>query len=221
MKKTMFHATIALVFGLSSAVAMAEAPSKDLIVKGAFEVPGCTVSQTEGGIYDFGSIPASTVKPGTATTALTPQKQTWTVNCDADTFLSFKVVDNQVGSVSDTSKVFNFGLGNINDTGKIGYYVVKLSDAKIGNGETAYVKYVPNGYTSGRAYSSFEMYPGSSGAMTWAPNTGDNFDLSISNQFVMDMEVTPTLAGTTAMNGPITETVPLNGSLTLSYAFGL
>jgi hypothetical protein len=221
MKKTLFNAMVALVFGLGSAAAMAVAPAKDLLVKGAFEIPGCDVMQTGGGIYDFGSIPASMIKPGTAKTTLSPQRQTWTVNCDADTFLSFTVVDNQADSVSDTSRAFNFGLGNINDTGKIGYYVVQLSNAMTRDGERAFIKQVPTGFTSGAAYESVEMYPGSSAAMAWAPNTGNNFDLSISNQFVMDMEVTPTLAGTADMNGPVTENVPLNGSLTLSYAFGL
>jgi hypothetical protein len=39
--------------------------------------------------------------------------------------------------------------------------------------------------------------------------------------FAATLTVTPTLAGTTTMNGPVTEDAELNGSLTLSFAFGL
>jgi hypothetical protein len=219
-KKTSLAHVLGAVALLTSGVIMADAPSKDLIVKGIFEIPGCAVAQTEGGIYDYGSIPASMIKSGAATTTLEPKKQTWTVDCDAATYLSFTIEDNQTDSISHPSDR-RFGLGMVNDTGKIGYYQVKLSNPQVDGGSKTYVKVVQKGLSSGNGHDPVDLYRPESFVYSWSPSAANDSQLSASRTFVMDMEVTPTLAGTTTMNGPVTENVPLNGSLTISYAFGL
>ncbi|WP_257010628.1 hypothetical protein [Burkholderia ubonensis] len=39
--------------------------------------------------------------------------------------------------------------------------------------------------------------------------------------FTADLVVAPTLAGSATMNGPLTDAVDLDGSATLTFAFGL
>lgn len=187
------------------------APTSSLNVKGTIGVPGCTVSAPDDGIYDFGRIAASLVKPGNATTALTPITRTWTVTCDAQTYLSFSVVDNRAATAS-TAAATNFGLGNVNGTGKIGFYTVALQKPTV------------DGVAS---FTYASIGTSISGAATTLLGSNTRHGWATSNQqkegktFTADLAVTPTLAGSSAMGGAITDSVPLDGSLTLNFAFGL
>jgi len=216
MNKFFAKTAVASLLLVGAGAALAEAPVADLTVTGKLAVPGCTVAQSAGGTYDFGSISPMLIKP-TTNTALTSQTQTWTVSCDAQTFLSFQVIDNQAASSAGSVNT-QFGLGNINGTGKIGFYTVSLSNPKV-DSATGYV------YTAA---------PGSSlvtGAATatvnktqnqgWAASSGASAAQKAGQVFAVDMQVTPTLGSTTTMGGPLTTSVPLNGSLTINYSFGL
>jgi type 1 fimbria pilin len=92
MNKFFVKTTLASLMLISASAVMADAPTAELKVAGKVAVPGCTIAQSAGGTYDYGSISPTLVK-ASATTALTAQTQTWTVTCDAQTFLSFRVID--------------------------------------------------------------------------------------------------------------------------------
>ena len=57
--------------------------------------------------------------------------------------------------------------------------------------------------------------------MGWSESAANN--LAAADTFIADFKVTPTLGGTGKdhMNGTITEDVGLDGSMTLTFAFGL
>ncbi|MBR8655920.1 DUF1120 domain-containing protein [Achromobacter sp. Marseille-Q0513] len=192
--------------------AHAAAPSASLYVRGSIGVPGCNVSTANDGVYDFGRIASSLIKPGTATTTLDSMEKSWTVSCDAQTFLGFTVIDNRSGTAS-LDRVNNFGLGNVNETGKIGYYTVQMKDGAV-DGKSSYLYATPG--TSSTASPS--VYLGTNAQLGWA--AGSNTQKA-GKVFTATLAVTPTLAGSTTMGGPITDEVSLDGSLTLNFAFGL
>ncbi|WP_179296805.1 DUF1120 domain-containing protein [Burkholderia ubonensis] len=139
---------------LFAGAAHAEAPTANLYVKGRLDVPTCTVSSPNDGTYDFGRIASTVIKAGTETTKLDPKSHTWTASCGAKTYLGFSVTDNRSDSVSwkagaktylsfsmtDNRKDSvsspgdsNFGLGNVNETGKLGYYQITMENAMVDN----------------------------------------------------------------------------------------
>jgi hypothetical protein len=216
MNKFFVKTTLASLMLISASAVMADAPTAELKVAGKVAVPGCTVAQSEGGTYDYGSISSTLVKPS-ATTALTSQTQTWTVTCDAQTFLSFRVIDNQSASTAGNG-TSQFGLGNVNSTGKVGYYTVTLGGAKVDNA-TAYSYAAAPGSTTVTSAATANVY--NTLAHGWAATIGAGAAQKAGKVFAMDMTVTPTLASSATMGGPITDKVPLDGSLTINYSFGL
>ncbi|HEC1652532.1 TPA: DUF1120 domain-containing protein [Yersinia enterocolitica] len=212
MKKQLIGLTVLSSLVLGMAVAHAAPPTAELKVTGTLTVPSCTVASPDEGVYDFGKLSSSLVKSGTATTPLTPMTKTWTVTCDADTYLNFTPVDNRAASASAVATT-NFGLGNVNTTGKIGYY-------------TALIK---NGTVDGKASNLFSSATSTFAAATTASlTTGQHTGWSSAANtqstgkvFVADITVSPMLAGTTTMGGPITDDAELDGSMTMNFAFGI
>ncbi|KVD86897.1 hypothetical protein WS63_19570 [Burkholderia stagnalis] len=209
-----FSAASAMLF---AGAAHADAPTANLYVKGRIDVPTCTVSSPNDGTYDFGEIGSTMIKTGTATTTLDPKSQTWTASCGAKTYLSFSMTDNRKDSVSAPGSN-NFGLGFVNDTGKLGYYQVKMENAMVD--DAASNVYVTNNGTisSSTAGTSKMLTSDSAYKHGWAKGTTTQ---AMGEVFTADLVVTPTLAGSTTMNGPLTDAVDLDGSATLTFAFGL
>ncbi|WP_145542699.1 DUF1120 domain-containing protein [Yersinia frederiksenii] len=212
MKKQLVGLTVLSSLVLGMTAAHAEAPTAELKVIGTLTVPSCTIVAPDEGVYDFGKLSSSLIKSGVAVTPLTAMTKTWTVNCDADTYLNFTPVDNRAASASAVATT-NFGMGNVNGTGKIGYY-------------TAVIK---NGTVDGKASNLF-----SSASSTFTATTTANLTTglrtgwssaastqSTGKVFVADITVSPVLAGTTTMGGPITEDAEIDGSMTMNFAFGI
>jgi Protein of unknown function (DUF1120) len=212
MKKQLANITVlsSLVLGINAA--SADAPTAELKVIGTLTVPGCTVVAPDDGVYDFGRVSASLVKSGTATTDLTVITKTWTVNCDADTYLNFTPVDNRSASASVVSAT-SFGLGNVNGTGKIGHYTAMINNGSV------------DGVTSNLFSSASATFPVAAAAvLTTGMRTGWSSAANTQKAgkvFTADIMVFPRLGGTTTMNGPITEDVELDGSMTMNFAFGI
>jgi hypothetical protein len=217
MKKQMLKLSIALAFVAGATAAFAEPPSAELKVAGKIAPPACTVASANNGVYDYGTVSPSLINPGTTTYTMPATTQTWTVTCDAPTFLTFQVVDNEAATASAPSTV-NFGLGNINDTGKIGYYTVTMSKPLV-DGTQSYAFAAAPGASDTTGASSKTI--DSSKVMGWTTTATAKGVQHAGEVFVADLTVQPHLAGSTTMNGAPTENVPLNGSLTLNYAFGL
>ena len=212
MKKPLTKIAILSSLVVSISAASAAVPTAELKVVGTMTVPSCTVVSPDAGIYDIGKLSSSLVKPGTTVTVLAQINKTWTVNCDANTYLNFTPVDNRVGSSSDGSAAA-FGLGKINDTGKIGYYTVQMRNATVDGKKSGVFT------ASSASFSQADTSYLNRGQRTgWA--AGANTQNS-GKVFVADLLVTPVLAGTNTMNGAITEDAKIDGSLTMNFAFGI
>ncbi|CNG96085.1 MULTISPECIES: DUF1120 domain-containing protein [Yersinia] len=213
MKKQLISLTALSSLVLGMAAAHAAPPTAELKVKGKLSVPTCNVIAPDGGIYDLGKISAANIKSGTTTTVLTPIKKTWTITCDAETYLSYKHLDNRSESASHVS-TSSYGLGFVNGTGKIGYYTIIMSNAKIDNATSNLVCIALDG--SSPCTTTSNLVKGEVHA--WA-----NADKSLKagKTFSADLEVSAVLAGTTTMNGPINEDTQIDGSMTLNFAFGI
>jgi Protein of unknown function (DUF1120) len=211
MKKQLANITVlsSLIFGVNAA--SAEAPTAELKVIGTVTVPGCTVVAPDDGVYDFGRVSASLVKSGTTTTALTPITKTWTVNCDADTYLNFTPVDNRTASASILAGSL-FGLGNVNGTGKIGYYSTVMNNGTVDGA----ISSVFSSSTTFTAATTATLVQGWRAG--WA--SGNNVQ-KVGKVFTADITVSPILGGTDTMGGPITDDVDLDGSMTMNFSFGI
>jgi Protein of unknown function (DUF1120) len=212
MKKQLANITVlsSLIFGINAA--SADAPTAELTVIGTLTVPGCTVVAPDDGVYDFGRVSSSLVKSGTTTTPLAPITKSWTVNCDADTFLNFTPVDNRTASASAVAAT-NFGMGDVNGTGKIGYYTAKMDNGTVDGAAS-------NVFSSASATfvvaTTANLTTGMRTGWSSAANTQ-----KVGKVFTADITVSPTLGGTTTMNGAITDDVEIDGSMTMNFAFGI
>lgn len=194
-------------------IAYANAPTAELTVTGELTVPTCTVSATNDGVYDIGKLSPTTIS-ATATTTLASLTNTWTVSCDADTFMNFTPIDNRSGTASTTG-ANNFGLGTVNDTGMIGFYTVTASNATV-DGATS--RLFTTASTSISAAATATLTPGSKTG--WANASGTAAQLA-GKLFSVDLVVTPVLASSTTMNGSITDDTEIDGSATLNFSYGI
>ena len=213
MKKSVLALSTLSALILSAGVAQAaDALTAELKVVGELTVPTCTVAATDDGIYDIGKQSATLIKPAASTT-LTAMTKTWTVTCDADTYMNFTPVDNRTASKSSSSTTA-FGLGSVNDTGKIGYFTAIASNATVDG-------------VSSRLFTSASatFTPAVSVNLTNGEKTG--WATTVANTqysgkvFVADIAVTPVLASSATMNGPITDNADIDGSVTLTFAYGI
>ncbi|HFR4114305.1 TPA: fimbrial assembly protein [Yersinia enterocolitica] len=203
------------VLALGIAAAHAAPPTTELKVKGKIGVPTCNINAPDSGVYDTGNISSTQIKSGTATTELPKITKNWTVSCDSETFLTVNSTDNRKNS-SSVDGVGTYGLGMINSTGKIGYFTVRMSNAKIDGSPSRLFYTKSNTFT---ASDEVWLYRGDGGYIQgWA--SADNV-LKSGKIFSADLAVTPILAGTETMNGPVTEDTKVDGSLTMNFAFGI
>ncbi|AOJ05963.1 DUF1120 domain-containing protein [Burkholderia mayonis] len=216
LKTSLLALSIAM---LGTTAVHAAAPAQDLIVKGTIDVPACTVSAADNGVYDYGKISPTMIKSGTATTPLAQMEKAWTVTCDADTYMSFKVTDNRSASSSSTANT-SFGLGTVNETGKLGYYTVTMQDALV-DGNKARVYATPNAVLTGTGVVAPTQKLNKLANYThgWA-NEKDSTQMA-GKTFTANMVVEAVLAGTETMGGALKDAVELDGSATLTFAFGL
>ncbi len=201
MKKIRYTALTAALGLLMAGQVAAEAPSAKLEVKGTIEVPGCDIAiASEDGAntseYQFGDIEPATIKPGNVTTTLNPLTKTWTIHCSGKTHLTYQIEDLQSESSLNPSTATQFGLGNVNGDGKIGYYEVQMLNAKVSSDGSEPVdartfSVVKGGTTFTRADSiNFNR----SNVMGWSDFAANN--LAAADTFIADFKVTPTLGGT-------------------------
>lgn len=221
MKK--HYTSLVTVLGLAMfSQAFAAATTLQLKVLGTIGIPGCIVTMDGGSDYDYGKISPTLIQSEVTHTALPWITKELTVKCDASTYLIFSVTDAEEASASipDPS---HFGLGKVNGTGNLGYYKVIMNQPRISSGA--------NPERDARLYST---YSGAFGAglsvalfrdnavnhkLGWGHITAN--ELVAADTFKAKFTVAPQLGGTTTMNGPVTETVKMAGSLTLNFAFGL
>ncbi|MBU5412415.1 DUF1120 domain-containing protein [Serratia ureilytica] len=213
MKKTVITASILSVLALHGA-AIAAPMSSELKIKGKMAVPSCQVSVSNGGVFDLGKISNGLIDPN-KTTPLTTGALVINAKCDAATYLSFTAEDNREGSSSTSGSTY-FGLGSVNGTGKLGYYQMKMYAAVVDHGGASRVYSTPKGSTTFSA--SQDIMIDKNKVMGWAK--GNNVQNG-GKEFIAAIDFMPVLASSREMNGPLTESVKLDGSALLNFAYGL
>lgn len=211
MKKTVISAgIISVVMSMGSAMA---SMSPELKVQGQMAVPSCQLSLQNGGVYDFGKVSNTLINSNKATALGTKVTQVL-VDCEAETFLSFTVIDNREGTASE-SGTGSFGLGAVNGDGKLGYYRLNAVAANV-DGTSSYLFSTTKGSTSFSVAQ--EANVDKNKVIGWA--LADNTQRS-GKKFSTLLSVEPFLASSADMGGPITDNVKLDGSATLNFAYGL
>lgn len=192
------------------------AQTANLKVTGAFGAQGvCNITSTNFGTYDFGVVSSALVKPA-ARTPLSPISATWTVECSTTTSVTFSTSDSQRASLVEPATLTNFGLGNVNNTGKIGHYTVTAIQPTVDGREARVFTIVGTGAIDGKPSATL----GHTQRTGWA-QTVDPKLLSVGKVFKVNLDVTPTLNSETEMSGPPQDGTQLNGGLTLTFKQGL
>jgi type 1 fimbria pilin len=211
MKECILKLAVILSIISGTTAAYAVTPTTNLAVKGTVAIPGCTVNLANNGTFNLGQVSATVANGSSNSTTLPAVTQTLTATCDAQTYLSFSVIDNRAGTASPATAT-NFGLGNVNGTGKIGSYTVTLTNPRVDGLQAS--TYATNG-TTFTAVNSVLLAVGSRNG--WASGNTQK----AGRVFSVDLTALPSLAGITAMKGPVSDAIDLSGSLTLNFAYGL
>jgi hypothetical protein len=215
MKNTLQRSLLATALVLSAgAVHAGQISPAELKVIGTLEVPACSVTAGDDGTYSYGTLNPSDIRPGTAVNTLKMISKPWKIECEGDTYLSFRVVDNAAASRSVVGSQY-FGLGNVNGEGKVGYFTMMMRNPKV----DGIVSNVFATQTSSLSRSNYTTVYQDGYVMGWAQPAANV--QQIGKVFEADLEVQAYLAGTQTMNGPITDDAKLAGSLTLNFAYGL
>lgn len=216
MKKLLVTMTSLATLLLSANSMAAAAPSAELKVSGELVAPTCSVEIANSGVFEFGKIANSLIKPG-LTNPLGASVKSLVVSCDASTYLTFTAVDNRDGTASATNSTY-FGLGNVNGSGKLGYYQIQLLEPSIdGRGTNNSIRLFSAAKGASTITGATSVFVDKNKVTGWSgPNA-----LEGGKVFAADMRVLPVLASSASMGGPITETTKLDGSATLNFAYGL
>jgi hypothetical protein len=135
------------------------------------------------------------------------------MTCDAETYLTVDAVDNRAQTNSNPS-VNTFGMGMVNTTGKIGFYLLYVKQLTVDSKPAAFLDRILNG--SGES-GYFPLLRGRPAA--WS--TSDGSSVQSGKVFAADIGVVARLDSREKMNGPIVDNAPIDGSTTLNFAYGI
>ncbi len=221
MKKHLL--VVAAATALVPLTSSAQAQSAALLVKGTVSPSACTPTLTNGGVLNWGAIPADTLSYN-APTHLLPKTIDFSIACSAATSIAIRTVDNSAatrvpgialtreGGVAPNEAIY--GLGAV--AGKnIGAYTVRDYGAAT-TGTASLATLVQNGGGAWRLHPGNALMASTS-RYTWAaegsasPNPGAHKNLSI------PLEITPTLNKRSEL--PIGNAFTLNGSVSIELDY--
>ncbi|MNG80284.1 hypothetical protein D3C79_389140 [compost metagenome] len=183
----------------------AGAPAVDIRVVGILAAPGCFVVAPNNGVYDLGTLPVTSGK--STKIALAPLSQTWRIQCEAETYLKLLATDNRA-VVGTSSEPASYGLLGRSGGEALGYYYVEIANATV-NGKPARVL-APGGGDSARMRSGRPMG-------WWQGDVA----LHSGRLFSADITVYPFLTAAGAAKSRALEGETVDGSMTISFEFGL
>lgn len=189
------------------------ASSVDLTVKGLITPSACTPTLAQGGVADYGKIAAKDLQENQAT-PLPATTLPLNLNCEAATLFALNGVDNRAGSASSPND-YSYGLGLINETERVGDFVIILTSYLADNLPVSKLASSDNGATwSENSEDAIWMRGrlaafGNNASGTWAPIA---IKTLTSNQVVH-----PTIAASSGLT--LTEEQPIDGSATLEVLY--
>ncbi|ETS99353.1 MULTISPECIES: DUF1120 domain-containing protein [Providencia] len=174
--------------------------------------PTCEVIIPNGGEYRFNQLHARQFDLN-KTTEIPELSKIWQISCNTPTLLLVQFSDNR----SETSQMGNdsyFGLGKVNNQGRLGNYQLILSQLKV-DGQAVGV-----GVVNGTELlpSTQESIVLKSKQYAWVTN--ENV-ISNGSHFAVNIAVKPILNSLKETNGPIVEAVELDGSANIIFSFGI
>ncbi|MFG0740571.1 hypothetical protein ACF8NH_03235 [Providencia sp. TYF_10] len=174
----------------------------------------CTISMTEVN-YPYTQLSAALFHP-TQKKTLPPMTQTLQIICSVPVSqMTMEVVsDTQTSSVTSADPT-HFGLGHVNGQGSLGYYQVKLDEAKVGN-DAGKLYHTADENAVGTLQPSLFLQSG--GYQGWAK---EGSAPASGQQFSVNMTVLPILSSLKETHGPLVEGANLNGELVLRFPFGI
>lgn len=185
------------------------ASTVDLSVSGRIVPSACQPSLSKGGLYDLGKIAARDLNVDQPTN-LPPHRLQLVISCEGLTLLALEPGDNRFGSSDSGDQSPTFGLGLINDNQRLGSMKLAIDSV---------------------VADDVQMYPIiSTGPSTWAPSTvlsphsltaftpiktqTTPAQVQQLNAFV---SIQPRIAAAGTL--PLTEEVPIDGSVTLTVKY--
>ncbi len=194
-----------ILVGAGQAVA---ASSVDLSVTGLITPSACEPNLSNGGVYDLGKIAAKDLNIDQPTQLPTHRLQL-TITCAAPTLLALAPRDNRAGSAYTTGST-RFGLGLVNGDKKLGHMVLRL-ESILDNGTRVYPIGSDTseiwGPTDLLSYMFLTSFAAASTILTPTPI----------QQVIADLSIAPTIAPANTL--PLTQEVPIDGSMTLTMRY--
>lgn len=204
---------------LSSALLLAmispafAASSVDLTVKGLITPSACTPAMSQGGVADYGKIAVKDLQENQAT-ALPATTLQLSVSCESATLFALNGVDNRAGSSSSPND-YSYGLGFINETERVGDYVIILQNYLADSLQVSKLASRDNGATwSENSEDAIWMRGrltafGNDSSGNWAP-------IAITT-LTSDLIIHPSIAATSGLT--LTQEQPIDGSATLEMRY--
>ncbi|NMX57490.1 DUF1120 domain-containing protein [Pseudomonas edaphica] len=189
------------------------ASSIDLTVKGLITPSACTPALAQGGVADYGKIAAKDLQENQAT-PLPPTTLPFNLSCEAATLFALNGVDNRAGSASSPND-YSYGLGFINETERVGDYVIIITNYLADNLPVSKLASRDNGATwSENSEDAIWMRGrlaafGNNASGTWAP-------IAI-KALTSNLVVHPTIAPSSGLT--LTQEQPVDGSATLEVMY--
>ncbi|WP_341892360.1 DUF1120 domain-containing protein [Variovorax sp. YR752] len=215
-------ATLAVIAGVAAAMfasVQASAESAQLQITGTIVPAACRLAFAGGGVIDYGSIPASSLKP-TAQTTLPDKSTQLTLTCEAPALFAFKVIDERAGTaVTSLTTVptydakAKFGLGALGGK-NIGAYSFQIANETSDQGATTHILSMTGGANwvgsaSGVAGDGSRLvaFAGSPTGTVPSPHTSVTAEMRL---------VTAIDKGS---NLPLTQKIPLDGLSTFELVY--
>ena len=211
MKISVSLLSSALLLAITSSVFAAS--SVDLTVKGLITPSACTPILAQGGVADYGKIAARDLQENQAT-PLPATTLPFNLNCEAATLFALNGVDNRAGSASSPND-YSYGLGLINETERVGDFVIILTSYLADNLPVSKLASSDNGATWGENSENAIWMRGRLAAFgnnasgTWAP-------IAI-RTLTSNLVVHPTIAASSGLT--LTQEQPIDGSATLEVLY--
>ncbi|MEX2941259.1 DUF1120 domain-containing protein [Serratia fonticola] len=173
----------------------------------------CDVNVDGGGIFDLGRISASTVKD--TDVPLPTSSMNVNITCAEKVQVTYQIIDNKEGTAS-TEGENNFGFGNINGTGKLGYYTLM---AYSGNVDGRDSRFYSSEQIAGLAPNSLPLITiPKKKFVGWVDQGGYAAKGQV---FRLSLMISPVLAPIGKMNGGLNEGTSLDGSATVNLFYGI
>lgn len=206
------------IFCLAATTLSCAANMVEMQVVSVITPAACTPMLSGGGVADYGTIPARSLKPG-AVTPLPAKSLSFSINCDAAAKVSVRAIDNRTSSVivgivaagsgdGTLSDSFNFGLGTAAGKSIGGYAIVFQPASYTGDYQQAQLLYSTDSGTTWQASTTGNVAknrsfgwgaPGSSyvsslrtisGTVTVQPYINKPENLSLSQEILLDGSAT-------------------------------